>query len=80
MYRTGDKLSSFAAISSYNTQVNKRFYVGAHSALKLSGFNHYVPMGKPVLMLTHATTNLSASELEEYHGNFVGRVICPLTP
>ena len=51
MYRTGDKLSSFAAISSYNTQVNKGFYVGAHSALELSGFNHYVPMGKPVLMI-----------------------------
>ena len=51
MYRTGDKLSSYASISSYNTQVNKAFYVGAHSALELSGFNHYVPMGKPVLMI-----------------------------
>jgi len=53
MCRTGDKLSSFAAISSYNNQVNKGFYVGAHSALELSGFNHYVPMGKPVLMIGH---------------------------
>ena len=51
MYRTGDKLSSFGALSSYNTQLNKGFYVGAHSALELSGFNHYVPMGKPVLMI-----------------------------
>jgi len=31
--------------------LNKKFYVGAHSALELSGFNHYVPMGKPVLMI-----------------------------
>lgn len=54
MYRTGDKLSSFAALSSYNTQINKNFYVGAHSALELSGFNHYIPMGKPVLMIGHS--------------------------
>lgn len=53
MFRTGDKLSSFVAITSYNTQMNKHFYVGAHSALELSGFNHYVPMGKPVLMMGH---------------------------
>ena len=51
MYRSGDKLSTFGVISSYNTQLNKKFYVGAHSALELSGFNHYVPMGKPVLMI-----------------------------
>jgi len=53
MYRTGDKLSPFVTISSYNSQVSKKFYVGAHSALELSGFNHYVPLGKPVLMIGH---------------------------
>ncbi len=53
MFRTGDKLSSFATLASYNTQLDKAFYVGAHSALELSGFNHYVPMGKPVLMIGH---------------------------
>ncbi len=53
MYRTGDKLTSFGALSSYNIQLNKGFYAGAHSALELSGFNHYVPMGKPVLMIGH---------------------------
>ena len=53
MYRTGDKLSSFAVISSFNTQMNKTFYVGAHSALELSGFSHYVPMGKSVLMIRY---------------------------
>lgn len=53
MYRTGDKLSSYGALSSYNSQLNKNFYIGAHSALELSGFNHYVPMGKPVLMIGH---------------------------
>jgi len=53
MHRTGDKLSSYVALTSYNTQMNKKFYVGAHSALELSGFNHYVPMGKSVLMIGH---------------------------
>jgi Transcriptional regulator, AbiEi antitoxin, Type IV TA system/Transcriptional regulator, AbiEi antitoxin N-terminal domain len=54
VYRTGDKLSAFAVLSSYNTQVNKKFYVGAHSALELWGFNHYVPMGKAIMMIGHS--------------------------
>lgn len=56
MYRTGGKLLSFGAIASYNEQMNKNFYVGAHSALELSGFNHYVPMGKPLLMVGHPSS------------------------
>ena len=55
MCRTGDKPSAFAALASYNAQLDKEFYIGAHSALELSGFNHYVPMGKPVLMIGHPT-------------------------
>ena len=53
IYRTGDKLSAYAALSGLKTQLNKSFYVGAHSALELFGFN-YVPMGKPVLMVGHS--------------------------
>lgn len=53
MYRTGDKLSAYAALSCYNRQLDKRFRVAAHSALELFGFNHYVPMGKPLLMVAH---------------------------
>lgn len=52
MYRTGDTLSAFAALSCYNEQLNKEVRVAAHSALELFGFNHYVPMGKPILMVT----------------------------
>lgn len=52
MYRTGDSLSAFGALVSYNTQLKKDFRVAAHSALELWGFNHYVPMGKPLLMVT----------------------------
>ena len=51
MYRTGDTLSSLSALYCYNTQLNKDVRVAAHSALELFGFNHYVPMGKPVLMV-----------------------------
>lgn len=53
-YRTGDKLSAYAALSGLKAQLNKNFYVGAHSALELFGFNHYVPMGKPVLIIGHS--------------------------
>lgn len=53
MYRAGDKLNSFGALSSYNDQMGKEFYIGAHSALELSGFSHFVPMGKPLLMVGH---------------------------
>jgi hypothetical protein len=53
MFRTGDKLRSFPVLESYNEQLKKNFYIAAHSALELSGFNHYVPMGKPLLIIGH---------------------------
>lgn len=53
MYRTGEKLSAYAAIASYNEQCGKRYRIAAHSALELFGYYHYVPMGKPVLMVAH---------------------------
>jgi hypothetical protein len=53
MYRTGDKLRAYPALTSYKQQLGKNFHIAAHSALELNGFNHYVPMGKPVLMLGH---------------------------
>ena len=54
MYRTGDKLGAFAVLNSYNGQLEKDFHIAAHSALELAGFNHYVPMGKPTLMVGHS--------------------------
>jgi len=53
MFRTGDKLRSFAVLESYNSQLKKNYHIAAHSALELAGFNHYVPMGKPLLMVSH---------------------------
>ena len=52
VYRTGDELSAFGALSSYNQQLGKQLRVAAHSALELWGVNHYVPMGKPQTMVT----------------------------
>lgn len=49
MYRTGNKLSAFASLGSCNKQTGTKMRVAAHSALEYAGFNHYVPMGKPVL-------------------------------
>lgn len=51
MYRTGDKLSAIVSLSCYNEQLEKEVRIAAHSALELFGFNHYVPMGKPILMV-----------------------------
>ena len=58
MYRTGSTLSAYAALHCYNQQMNKAFRIAAHSALELSGFNHYVPMGKPILMVAHLKQNI----------------------
>ncbi len=58
MYRNGDKLNSFAVINSYNAQMKKDFHIAAHSALELSGVSHYIPMGKPVLMVAHPKEQL----------------------
>lgn len=52
MYRTGDTLSAYAALYCFNKQLNEDVRIAAHSALELFGFNHYVPMGKPILMVT----------------------------
>lgn len=57
MYRTGDKLSAFGALQSFNNQLGKRFHIAAHSALELWGFNHYVPMGKPLLMVSTGSSD-----------------------
>jgi hypothetical protein len=53
MFRTGEKLRSFPILESYNEQLNKNFHIAAHSALELYGFNHYIPIGKSLLMIGH---------------------------
>lgn len=51
MYRTGADLSAFQSLSSYNEQIGVKTHISALSALEYAGYNHYVPMGKPVLMV-----------------------------
>lgn len=54
MCRHDEKLSALAAVCSYNSQLGEAARIAAHSALELQGFSHYVPMGKPPLMVTGA--------------------------
>jgi hypothetical protein len=65
MYRSGDKLLAIPAIVSYNQQMGKEFHVAAHSALELKGFNHFVPMGKPVLMIGHPKNQMIPAWMKE---------------
>ncbi len=52
--RANDNPNIFGVISSLENQMQKNIYVGAHSALELSGFSHFIPMGeKPILMVGH---------------------------
>ncbi len=51
MYRRNDNLSALTAIYCYNHQTGNNARVAAHSALELLGFSHYVPMGKPRLIV-----------------------------
>jgi hypothetical protein len=38
-------------LSSYYEQLNVKARIAAMSALEYAGYNQYVPMGKPVLMI-----------------------------
>ena len=51
MYRTGSKLNAYDAVASFNQQMNGKLRIAAMSALEYAGFNHYVPMGKPILIV-----------------------------
>lgn len=51
MYRTGNSLSAFSALSTCNLQTGSQYRIAAHTALEYAGYNHYVPMGKPVLQV-----------------------------
>lgn len=81
LQRAGEKLSFLSALSSFNEQMNKGFHIGAHSALELLGFNHYVPMGKPLLMVGHPieekVPEWMKNEGFEYHLKFFSTKMIP---
>ena len=58
MYRKNDNLSALAAVYSYNHQTGNKARIAAHSALELQGFVHYVPMGKPRLMVAFESSTV----------------------
>ena len=58
MYRRNDNLSAMTAVYCYNHQTGNNARVAAHSALELLGFSHYVPMGKPRLMVAFESVNV----------------------
>ena len=58
MYRRNDSLSALAAVYCYNHQTGNHARIAAHSALELMGFSHYVPMGKPRLMVAFESSNV----------------------
>jgi len=51
MYRTGEKPTLFSALSCFNSQLNKKFHIGAVSALEMRGFAHYVPLGRQTIVV-----------------------------
>jgi len=51
MYRTGEKPTFFNALSCFNSQLNKKFHIGALSALEMRGFAHYVPLGRQTIIV-----------------------------
>ena len=54
-FRRNEKLSALASIYTYNKQTAKSVRIAAHSALELHGFSHYIPMGKPKLIVSFDT-------------------------
>jgi hypothetical protein len=65
MFRSGAKLSAYSALASSNRQTSTRYRIAAHSALEYSGFNHYVPMGKPVLTVALNSTKKRPSWMKD---------------
>lgn len=44
-------LNAYNAIATYYSQVGHNMHIAAHSALEIYGYMHYVPMGKPQMMV-----------------------------
>ena len=51
MYRTGEKPTLLSALASFNSQLDRRFHIGAMSALEMRGFAHYVPLGRQTMVV-----------------------------
>ena len=45
-------INTYNAINSYYAQVGNDMHIAAHAALEIYGYMHYVPMGKPKMMVS----------------------------
>ena len=70
MKRPGTVLSALVVVGCYNEQISHSIRVAAHSALELAGYNHYVPMGKPTLMVAQHDKKMNAwTKFDGYDAN-----------
>lgn len=69
MYRTGEKPTLFSALSCFNTQLNKKFHIGAMSALEIRGFAHYVPLGRQTILIYCPRNEWFPKWLSKYEWN-----------
>ena len=47
----GDTPTLYGILSSYQSQANLRYHIGASTALELRGFSHYISFGKPTAVI-----------------------------
>lgn len=72
MTRDEGILNAIGALSSINEQLDKSYTIAAHSALEIAGFIHFVPMGKPTLMVRRKNEEAVPAWMEkcEFDKNF----------
>lgn len=66
MVRTGEKPSIYSALSCLNKQSGKHFHIGGLSALALTGYTHYVPMGRQQIYVGYQHGEWVPQWLREY--------------
>lgn len=72
VYRKGDTMWAYPMLASYLRQDGENLHVAAHSALELHGYMHFVPMGKPrVMVALHEDYEPVWLKMDAYDRSFV---------
>lgn len=72
VYRKGDTMWAYPMLASYLKQDGENLHVAAHSALELHGYMHFVPMGKPrVMVALHEDYEPVWLKMDAYDRSFV---------
>jgi hypothetical protein len=66
MIRTGKQPTLYGALYSLNNQCNKHFHIGALTALELLGYSHYIPMGRPQVVVYYPRGEWVPVWMEQY--------------